>query len=138
MVVKNKSEKLRFGLVGATSTTIDFGILFLLHSLGIPTIGANFISTSTAFCFSFAANRRYTFKSTDANVKRQILLFVIITLFGIWVIQPVIIMTIDQMIRDYAIADWQKLAIGKVLATGVTLFWNYVLYSRVVFKEKAA
>lgn len=137
MVLKNKREKLRFGVVGASSTTIDFGILFLLHSFSIPSIAANFASTTTAFCFSFFANRRYTFKANGGNLKRQMILFVIITLFGIWVIQPVIIMIIEQIVSNRGLAGWQELGISKLAATGVTLFWNYLLYSRVVFKEKA-
>ena len=136
MTVKNKREKLRFGIVGGISTSLDFGILFFLHSVGLPNIFANFISTSTAFCFSFAANRHYTFKAGDGDLKRHIILYIIVTLIGIWIIQPVIITLVDFLIRGHGLAAWQMLAIGKVCGTGVTLFWNYILYSRVVFNKE--
>jgi len=130
-----KSHKFRFGTVGAASTTIDFGILFGLHTLGLSSIASNFASTSTAFILSFTANRHYTFQANSGNVKKQIALFLIVTLFGIWAIQPVIIYGVEAGIASFNYPEWLDLAIAKLIATGATLFWNYFFYSRVVFPE---
>ena len=40
MTIRNKRQKLRFMAVGAFNTTIDFGLLFGLKSLGLPEIPA--------------------------------------------------------------------------------------------------
>lgn len=130
---KKHAKKLRFAIVGGTNTVIDFGILFLLTGLGLDKIIANYASTSVALAFSFVANRKYTFKS-EANAKRQIIPFLVVTLIGLWVIQPLIIWMYTLVLGDSSLA----LFIAKLLATVASLIWNYLLYSRYVFTEKKA
>jgi putative flippase GtrA len=135
LLKNNLGTKLRFGTVGAANTAIDFGLLFILRSLGLPVISANIISTTTAFCFSFFANKKYTFRSRGGNVKRELLLFVIVTLFGLWIIQNIIIQLSLWVLHTTTIPEETSLLIAKVIATLVSLVWNYIMYSRVVFKK---
>lgn len=132
--IRNKSEKLRFAGVGAASTSIDFGILFLLTYLGFGSIVSNFISTTTAFGFSFTLNKKFTFKASG-DVRKQIVLYFIITFTGLWLFQPVIIWSVENAMRSTITTEWLLLLVAKVLATTVTLVWNYYLYSRVVFPK---
>ena len=135
-VVKKHADKLRFAIVGSVNTTLDFSILFILTMLfNIPKELANFISTSVSFLFSFFANKKYTFKSTSKNLKRQFLLFTIVTLFGLWVIQTIIITAITPVFTNLGINKPAALLISKLIATAASLIWNYALYSRVVFKK---
>ncbi|HEY1085866.1 MAG TPA: GtrA family protein [Candidatus Saccharimonadales bacterium] len=129
-------KKRRFIIVGMINTAIDFGILFILSAFGLQSIVANFISTSLAFSFSFTANRNYTFKAHDQHLVRQITLFIIVTLFGLWCIQPVIIWLSTVALSGIITSQWALLFTSKCLATGVTLVWNYLIYSRVVFSKK--
>lgn len=133
--MKNKAQIIRFGLVGGTNTVIDFGLLFLLKSLGLPVITSNIISTSVAFCFSFFANKKYTFKTTDTNVRREIILFVVITLFGLWVLQTIVIKVMTALLAQSGLSGDLVLLVAKLVATVVTLVWNYVLYDKVVFRK---
>lgn len=135
LLKNNLGTKLRFGTVGAANTAIDFGLLFILRSLGLPVISANIISTTAAFCFSFFANKKYTFKSNGGNVKRELLLFVVVTLFGLWILQNAVMQLILLPLHTTALPAETSLLIAKVLATLVSLVWNYVMYSRVVFKK---
>ena len=135
MAIKNKTQKTRFIAVGGINTILDFGILFLLKSLGLPAISANIVSTSVAFCFSFFANKKYTFKTNSTNIKREIVLFVIVTLFGLWVLQTVVIKLVTYLFSGIDIPETTVLFIAKLLATIVSLTWNYTLYSRIVFKK---
>jgi putative flippase GtrA len=135
VAIKNKTQKTRFIAVGGINTILDFGILFLLKSFGLPAISANIISTSVAFCFSFFANKKYTFKTNSTNIKREIVLFVIVTLFGLWVLQTVVIKLVTYLFSGIDIPETTVLFIAKLLATIVSLTWNYTLYSRVVFKK---
>src|SRR5690606_7651439 len=69
---KNSAQKTRFVVVGATSTAIDFGLLFVFrYLLNLPIIPSNITSTGIAFCFSFFANKKYTFRSTGRSVLRE-------------------------------------------------------------------
>lgn len=134
--VKNNAQKGRFVLVGATSTAIDFGLLFVLrYWLNLPVIPANIGSTGIAFVFSFFANRKYTFRSDSKRIVRQMVLFTIVTLFGLWVLQSLVIELLLPSLRDLLGSQPTALLVAKLIATGVTMVWNYVLYSRLVFKE---
>lgn len=130
------AEKFRFALVGGFNTALDFGILFGLTAFGVDKIVANYISTSISFIFSFFANKTFTFKAKSGNAKREFISFVIVTLIGLWVLQPLIITAISRLLAATTLNDTTILLIAKLLATIVSLIWNYVFYSRVVFKQK--
>ena len=135
-IAKKHADKLRFTIVGSVNTVIDFSILFTLATLfNVPKELANFISTSVSFLFSFFANKKYTFKSTSKNLKRQFLLFTAVTLFGLWVIQTIIITAITPVFTNLGVNKPAALLISKLIATAASLIWNYTLYSRVVFKK---
>lgn len=129
------AEKFRFALVGGFNTALDFGILFGLTALGVDKIPANYISTSVSFVFSFFANKTFTFKAKSGNAKREFLSFVIVTLIGLWILQPLVITAVSQLLEATSLDDTITLLIAKLIATIVSLIWNYILYSRVVFKK---
>ena len=122
-------------MVGGINTALDFGLLFVYKALGVPVELANIMSTGLAFIFSFFANKKYTFKTTDTNIVREMISFVVVTLFGLWVLQTVVISTtlplIEQTVHHHSLA----LLLAKLLATVVSLTWNYLLYSRFVFRQ---
>jgi len=135
-IAKKHADKLRFTIVGSINTALDFSILFILTMLfNIPKELANFISTSVSFLFSFFANKKYTFKSTSKNLKKQFLLFTVVTLFGLWVVQTIIITAITPVFTNLGVNRPAALLISKLIATAASLIWNYTLYSRVVFKK---
>lgn len=134
--MKNNQQKLRFLAVGGFNTLLDFGLLFILKAFGVPVITANVISTTIAFCFSFFANKKYTFKATDTNIKREIVLFIVITLFGLWILQTIIIKAVTYALEPYGLTSDVMLLIAKLTATVATMVWNYTMYSRFVFINK--
>ena len=136
-LLKKHETKLRFGIIGGINTALDFGLLFVFSSLfGIPRGFANMLSTSISFIFSFFANKRYTFKSSSKeNVVREIILFTVVTLFGLWVIQGLIIHFLTPVIMNVGFTEELALLASKLIATVASLIWNYLLYSRVVFKK---
>jgi putative flippase GtrA len=133
---KKHVEKIRFAVVGAANTCIDFGLLLLLTNLfGFSSISANYISTSVAFVFSFFVNKSYTFQSIGGNVKKQFLLFLFITIIGLWVLQPLIIWGGETALAPLHWDENLVRIVSKLAATFVSLVWNYVFYSRFVFKK---
>jgi putative flippase GtrA len=133
-LLKKHAEKVRFGLVGIVNTGIDFGILFVLVALGLPIIASNFVSTSVALVFSFFANKSFTFKHEGKSTTKQIVLFFVITLIGLWIIQPLIIEGVKLATDSFSLNKFFVLLTGKLLATCASLVWNYLLYRKFVFK----
>ena len=134
-LLRKHATKVRFGLVGAANTALDFGLLLVLANFfAVPHVIANIISSSIAFVSSFFANKKYTFKTTGQSVVREMILFTVITLFGLWVIQSAIIALLTPPIQAIVTNDTITLVIAKLVATLASLTWNYILYSRIVFK----
>jgi putative flippase GtrA len=128
-------DKVRFAIVGFLNTAIDFAVLFTLIALGLTTTFSNFLSTSTALTFSFFANKSFTFQKRDGITKIQFIYFLIITLFGLWVIQPFILEIVVLLFAKSSIDNYVIIFIGKIIATLFTLVWNYLLYRKFVFTK---
>lgn len=135
-LLKKHTDKLRFGLVGIANTALDFGVLFVLVGFGLDKIPANYISTSIAFVFSFFVNKSFTFKTKGGNVLKQFLLFLGITMVGLWIIQPLVIIGVSGLLAGTGWNEAINLFIAKLIATVASLIWNYIFYSRLVFKKK--
>ena len=133
--LRKHAQKIRFGIVGLANTALDFALLFLLVALGIDKIPANYASTGISFIFSFFVNKSFTFKSKGGNVKKQFAYFIIITIIGLWVIQPLIITGVATLLAGTGWASAFILLVAKLVATVASLIWNYLFYSRLVFKK---
>jgi len=133
--MKNKSQLIRFGLIGVINTALDFGLLFILKSVGLMATTANIFSTSIAFVFSFFANKKYTFRSSGTNIVREMILFVAVTLFGLWVLQTGVIWLILPHLSKLLRSSEMGLLVTKLIATAVSMTWNYILYDKLVFKK---
>lgn len=134
-LLKQHAEKLRFAIVGGANTAIDFGVLFLLTFLGLDKIVANYFSTSIALIFSFFANKSFTFKHKEGSARKQFILFLVVTLAGLWILQPIIIWISTATLEPYIENSAINLFIAKFIATIASLIWNYLLYSKLVFKK---
>lgn len=142
--MKNLQKKLKnsqefwFAAIGALNTVLDFAILFGLNSLGVPVSVANIFSTGITFANSFGLNKKITFKSVSKNKKelaRQMILFVTVTLFGLWVIQGIIIYITSPIFENIFKNSKIALLFSKLIATIFSLIWNFILYKKVVFKK---
>lgn len=136
LLLQKHATKLRFGLIGGINTTIDIGLLFIFaNAFGVPEILANIFSTSSAFIFSFFANKTFTFKSHGKkNIVHEMVLFTIITLFGLWVIQGILLYLLVPVIENIGLNKDLSLLVAKLIATVASLTWNYILYSKIVFR----
>ncbi len=85
--------------------------------------------------FSFFANKTFTFKHGDKTTKTQLFKFLLITTTGLWIIQPIIIESIKLTFMNFHIDSYAVLFAGKIIATCVTLVWNYILYRKFIFSS---
>lgn len=133
-LAKKHAQKIRFGVVGIANTALDFALLFLFVGFGIDKIPANYLSTGISFVFSFFVNKSFTFKNKTGNAKKQFILFIVITIIGLWVIQPIVITSVAAMLASTGWASGIILFIAKIIATIFSMVWSYILYSKIVFK----
>jgi len=135
--VSAAKKPLRFVLVGLLNTAIDFGLLFALRAVGLPIVPANMISTGAALAFSFFANRSFTFGAGHGSAVRQAVAFLAVTLFCLWVLQPLVLLGGNALLAETWGSSAALLA-SKIAATVVSMVWNYLLYDRVVFRGRTA
>jgi len=131
-------QPVKFLVVGLLNTGIDFGLFFIFTSVfTMHFFFANLLSTGAALIVSFILNAQLTFNNrmTRANVS----LFLIVTLTGLWLLQPIIIAA-AQPIISFILQPTQNsvfiLLLAKAVATTATLVWNYFLYKNIVFRAK--
>jgi putative flippase GtrA len=132
-------EKVRFVLVGVANTTVDFGILLTLSLVvGLPVLLANTFSTGIALTVSYALNKRAVFGDKHAPSLRQVVTFVVVTLIGLWIVQNIIIALVFIPFSQTVGSDFQAplLIAAKLMASAVTMVWNYVLYQKIVFNRQ--
>lgn len=134
-----KRQEFKFALIGGLNTVLDIAILLILVGFGMEKIWANVISTGVTFVNSFGLNKKYTFKSASKDKKtlaQEMLLFTIVTLFGLWVIQGVIILALSPAIKNLVSNDNIATILVKIPATIASMVWNFVLYKKIVFKKQ--
>lgn len=127
----------KFAFVGVLNTAIDFGILNLLMALagvtsGVGIILMNATSFSTAVVNSYFWNRGWVFSASKRN---NFIIFVAVTLIGLSINTGVVyvLTTFVPPILVKSATQWANLA--KILATGLSLIWNFAGYKLVVFKK---
>ena len=136
-LLKKHAQKIRFLFVGGGVSVLDFVILFALTFAGMDKFIANYISTGISMVVSFFVNKSFTFKNTSKTAKRQFVLFIVVTITGLWALQPLVIWVVTSGLAPFIASDEATLFIAKVIATGASLVWNYLLYSRLVFKKES-
>ena len=134
-----KNQKVRFGIVGVINTVVDFVVLLCLTlGFGLGTGAANIISSSCALATSYVLNKKAVFRGSGGP--RQLLLFVVVTVVGIWLVQTGVVVYSEQILRSLMGASGQNawaLIAAKIVGTGATFVWNYLWYSRVVFRHES-
>ncbi len=100
--------------------------------------------------FSFFANQRFVFKAQGGNFLVQAASFYLVTAFGLYVLQNLVIYTLTKkwkLIPDIAVSvvhatglkrrfsdDFVSKNTTKLAATAVSLIWNFILFQYVVFR----
>lgn len=139
----------RFGMIGIFNTLVDFAIFNALSGkkIGWGKLKSNTVSTTVAMICSFVLNRNYVF-SGHGDPLIQIILFFGITAFGLYVLQNGVIYLFTQvwswpgkltsrLIDAFHLPFENDLVLknsAKIIGTVLSLVWNYLLYSKVVFR----
>ncbi len=132
------AQFIRYAIVGAVNTVLDFGIYagltrgfeFWKHHYLLAN-GTSFIIIVT---WSFFLNKCWTFRNREARHASQYLKFLIITLMGMGIAESVLYLGVEIFSAHDVVA--------KILATPLVVVWNFFAYRfwafRVSGKEKSA
>ena len=142
---KKKRDKkvIVFGLIGVFNTVFDMALYVVVQHLTGSIILANIVATSAALIGSYLLNSKLTFKAKKWTIK-GFALFIIVTIFGLWVLQTGVILLLSPAVAKVPEMLWQlfgpleglaKTLAPKVVATVVTVVWNYIWYNGVIFKD---
>lgn len=143
---KRDKKVIIFGLIGVFNTVFDMALYVFIQYLTGSIIIANIVATSAALIGSYLLNSKLTFKTKKWTVKGFVL-FVVVTLFGLWVLQTFIIYLLTPVVSVVPAFLWRlfgplegivKILAPKVVATVVTVVWNFLWYNKVIFKDKNA
>lgn len=142
---------LRFALVGVSNFLVDLTIynLLLLLSPSFSVVLAGVISGTAAMVNSFVFNKTFTFKAKNLS-GAKIVLFFVITAFGLYVIRPIILYFFtqvwlwpSQLLYDITSSlrlpfsqefDTRNLAL--LIAIAVVLVYNYLSYKYLIFNDE--
>lgn len=137
---------LRFGVVGAIGSVIDFGVFNLLASvLHFPSIPSSVISFSLAVLNNFVLNRIWTFPETRSTpVLKQLTQFGIVSVAGLLIRTPLFAF-LEQLLIPMAGKYVPNLLtptiVGHNLALaiviGVVMLWNYFINRFWTFRSPA-
>lgn len=120
----------KFGIVGVSSTAIDWIVYFLLtRSFGVFYLDAKVISFTISVINSYIWNRRWTFRSQDPAKLRQFSKFLVVAGVGLGLNTLIMYIVVSKLLLDDII--------GLVAATAIVLIWNFLINKYWTFKEVA-
>ncbi|HOV05652.1 MAG TPA: GtrA family protein [Anaerolineaceae bacterium] len=145
-VLNNRNERgkfIRFAIVGAIGSVIDFGVFNLLTSaLKFPAIPSSVVSFSLAVINNFILNRNWTYPETRATpITKQLIQFSIVSVAGLAIRTPLFAL-IEKPLISLAV-KWlpnvlTPTIIGHNLSLAivilVVLLWNFFINRKWTFK----
>lgn len=130
----------KFIVVGLANTSIDFGILNILSYLtgitaGIWLLPLNSVSFVVAVTNSFFWNKFWVFEEREGGATKEFGIFLAVTAIGLAVNSAMVIFITSYFDPFFNLnsAQWENVA--KILATFLSLFWNFTGYKFIVFRS---
>ena len=124
--IKEFISFIKFGIVGAANTLINWIIFFMLNYMGVYYITANIIAYLIATANSYFWNSKWVFKSKKQdNLKTQVR-FTLLNLIGLVLNSIVLYLLVDLL-------HLSKM-ISLIIATAIIMIINYFINKVWVFK----
>jgi dolichol-phosphate mannosyltransferase len=118
---------LNFLQVGVIASLVDLGLLYVFTEyFGIWYLLSAAVSYICGMIVSYTLNKRFTFHNVNKQYLRQFFLFALISASGL-------VVNISMMFFAVTVFSIYYLY-AKVIAIGITFFWNYSLQSRITFQ----
>ncbi|MFZ2226323.1 MAG: GtrA family protein [Candidatus Moraniibacteriota bacterium] len=131
----------KFVIVGGINTGIDFLVLNIEMALtgitsGLGMLVLNTISFSVATTNSFFMNKRWTFEDKGASQEGvKFSQFLLVSIIGIIINTGVVYLITSFTTPLFGLSPQLWANVAKLLATGISLVWNFIGYKFFVFKR---
>jgi len=132
----------KFCIVGASSFTINFALLYLLHrQFHLHVIAANTIAFMVAVTNGYVWNRRWTFKAVGLRRQReQYAMFVGVNVVGLGLNTAIVAGVLRLLTGSWSPrhTPGSQLLAATVVATAVVVFWNFYANRHWTFRRERA
>lgn len=135
------AQFLKFAVIGVINTGVDFAILNLLIwatgvNEGNGLIPLNIISFTIAVINSYILNKRWAFRDqTTGETAKKFTSFLLISVIGALINTAVVRFGSTNIEPMFGLSQVLWVNVAKVVATGLSLVWNFVGYKLFVFKR---
>jgi putative flippase GtrA len=125
--MKNQTliEFIKFSIVGAINTMVDFGVFSLLLTNGCPILLSQIISYGCGMLNSFIMNRSWTFKENKRNEYSEPLKYVVANVATLILVSVLILLFINLVHLPVIIAKVICTVIGMVINFISSKFWVF-------------
>lgn len=118
-----------YSLVGISAFALEVFLFWLAMKIPIRppellVVVANAIAMGITICWNFTLQKLITFKA-KGDVRRQLLFFLLLLCFN---------KVIQSGLLVLAVRLHQDPVITKVVVMTIVVFWNFIIYRKVVFK----
>lgn len=118
----------KFGIVGVTSTLLDWGAYFLLtRYLLIYYLIAKALSFVLGVTNSYVWNRRWTFRSNDPKKFHEFSKFLVVALVGLGLNTLIMFIAVSR----FHLSD----IIGLIVSSVIVVCWNFLVNKLWTFRE---
>lgn len=143
-------EILRFGIVGAAATVVDWGLFWLLdnctpleHVITDKSwylLLINTVCFTVSVIFNYVLSRLWVFHVAKArNPMREFILFIITSLIGLGINSLILLICVQWLFPGVgliaALPEGVQNILGKIIATFIVMVWNYLARKLWVFRE---
>jgi putative flippase GtrA len=135
-------QVLKFGVTGVMNTGIDFlvlnGLMWLTKTYsGTLIILLNIVSFSIAVTNSYLWNKYWTFKvKAKDEIPQEFAKFITVSLIGAIINSSILFVFTTFVDPLFGISEGLWANVGKLLATGIALIWNFIGYKFWALKLK--
>ncbi len=124
----SRVQLFRFVATGGSSVVIEmFVLLLLVQQFFLHYLISNIFAFSITNAYNYFLSRYWVFGIGKHHVTKEASMFLIVVLVGLGINQMVLYLMVDKLDST--------LVVGKVLAIGVTLIWNFTSKKYLVFKK---
>lgn len=123
---RNNSKIIKYGLIGAASSTLDFVIYTALVMTGMNMLWANVIGVNCGIVTSFILNRRYNFKVKD-HAAHRFVSFYLVGMAGLALSTGLLYILVECMGLNEIFS--------KLVTIVAVALLQFALNSRVTFKQ---